>query len=59
MSSKHTYNRVHGLTLLLQVGQFVVMRNSEAYMRKVILVNIGYFTKVLFIPSKVILEMML
>ena len=59
MSSKHTSNRVHGLTLLLQVGQFVVMRNSEAYMRKVILVNIGYFTKVLIIPSKVILEMML
>jgi hypothetical protein len=56
MSSKHISNRVYELTLLLQVGQFVVMRNSEAYMCKVILVNSGYSTKVLFIPSKVMLE---
>jgi hypothetical protein len=59
MSSKHISNRVHELTLVCQVGQFVVTRNSEAYMCKVILVKSCFPTKKLFIPSKVMLEMML
>jgi hypothetical protein len=59
LSSKHTYNRVHERTLVCHIGQFVVTRNSEAYMYKIVLVKSCDSTKVLFIPSKVILEMML
>jgi hypothetical protein len=39
MSSKHISNRLHGLALVCHVGQFVVSKNSEAYMCKIVLVK--------------------